>query len=287
MGKKIAFIIYKIIFIISYILKKITGKSILIWFKEFIEKDSYSFVKILNKKKIFFTPNYVTNYCVNTFYTKEPETLEWIDKFNKNGKIIFWDVGANLGLYSIYAAVKYKNIKVVAFEPSTSNLRILSRNISVNKLEDKISINQLPLSNKKNKFLLMKENKFNEGEAMNSFNSNLNYEGKKFDANNQYRILGTTINFLLKNNILEAPNYVKIDVDGIEHLILSEASILLKNKKLNSICIELNENFKLQHRTALKILKKNFVFDKKIRSEIITEEKFSKVYNYFFFRKNS
>ena len=60
--------------------------------------------------------------------TKEPETLEWIDQF-KGDKIVFWDIGANVGLYSIYAALKHKDIQIISFEPSVNNLRVLSRNI--------------------------------------------------------------------------------------------------------------------------------------------------------------
>ena len=77
---------------------------------------------------------------METFFTKEPETLKWIDSFNDNKKIIFWDIGANIGLYSIYAALKHSDIEIISFEPSTSNLRILSRNISINKLEEKMKI---------------------------------------------------------------------------------------------------------------------------------------------------
>ena len=47
------------------------------------------------------------------FYSKEPETLDWIENFDDKGKIIFWDIGANIGLYSIYAAVKFENIDVI------------------------------------------------------------------------------------------------------------------------------------------------------------------------------
>ena len=37
-----------------------------------------------------------------TLLTKEPETILWIDDFNKDD--VFWDVGANIGPYSLYAA---------------------------------------------------------------------------------------------------------------------------------------------------------------------------------------
>ena len=69
---------------------------------------------------------------VKTYYSKEPETLSWIDNFDIYRKsnsedLIFWDIGANVGLYSIYAATKYDNISVFAFEPSALNLNILTK----------------------------------------------------------------------------------------------------------------------------------------------------------------
>jgi len=45
-----------------------------------------------------------TEFRVRTLFTKEPETIAWIDSF-KTGEV-FWDIGANIGLYGIYAAKK-------------------------------------------------------------------------------------------------------------------------------------------------------------------------------------
>ena len=78
----------------------------------------------------------MTQFRVNTFFTKEPDTLNWIDSFKKNS--VFWDVGSNIGLYSCYAAKK--NCNVFAFEPSYFNLPILSQNINYNRIQNKVSI---------------------------------------------------------------------------------------------------------------------------------------------------
>ena len=67
------------------------------------------------------------------------QALEWINTFDKP-KFIFWDIGSNIGLYSIYNAIKNENSKTISFELSTSNLRVLSRNISLNNLQNKIEI---------------------------------------------------------------------------------------------------------------------------------------------------
>ena len=60
------------------------------------------------------------------------------------------------------------------------------------------------------------------------------------------------------------PNYIKIDVDGIEHLILKGGDKLLNNLKVSEIQIEINENFKEQMNTVMKIMRENkFKFKEK------------------------
>ena len=291
MVKTFSYIIYKILRFFNILFFKITNRSFLIWFSEFLEKDSYKKLNIFNKNIRFFAPNYVTNRLVDEFFTKEPETIEWIDSFKKDeNKIIFWDIGANIGIYSIYAALKHSNIDVVSFEPSTSNLRILSRNISINKLEEKIKINQFPLSNKENKYNIFREEKFIEGTALHTWGENFNFEGKTFEPANNYKIYGTPINYLLDNKILEIPDYIKIDVDGIEHLILEGSTKYLKNSKIKSLSMELNEKFEKQIDTVLKIMKENnFALKHKKRAEYLEDYKdlrMEKIYNYVFEKKN-
>jgi len=257
MRKKISYLIYKILTYLNNVFKFITKRSFLIFFKDFIENDSYTNINIQNFQTKFFIPNELTEWRVKTFFTKEPETLEWIDNFEKKEDLIFWDIGANIGLYSIYNALKNINSKTIAFEPSTSNLRILSRNISINNFENNIKILPVPLTNKKNSFLIMNEPNFIEGSALNSFGEKYNFEGKNFKSKMKYQIFGTTINYLLENKILEIPDYIKIDVDGIEHLILEGGDRYLKNIKIKSLSIEINENFKEQYDNVLKIMYKN------------------------------
>ena len=237
MIKNFSFILYKIIFFLDLVFYKLTKRSILIWFKDFIQNDSYKSIKIFYNKIKFFIPNQLTEYRVNTFYTKEPGTLEWIDNFSNDDKIVFWDIGANIGLYSIYAALKYENIIVYSFEPSTSNLRVLSRNISINSLQNKILINQFPLTNKDKSHELMMESNFREGGALHSFGKNLNFEGKKLDVKNNYKIYGFSINYLVEKLHFEIPNYIKIDVDGLEHYVLEGADKILDNNRIKGFLI--------------------------------------------------
>jgi len=288
MLKKISLLLFKVLMLFDKILKFTLNRRFLPLFEEFYLKSSYKQITLLDNKIKFFIPNQLTEYRVETFFTKEPDMLGWIDSFIKKDNLIFWDIGANIGLYSIYNALKNKSSTTISFEPSTSNLRCLSRNISINNLENKVKIFTTPITNIENKFFLMNESHFTEGGALNTFGQNYNFEGKKFDPEIKYQLLGTTVNYLLDNQILDVPDYIKIDVDGIEHLILEGSNKYLKNKKIKSIIVEINKNFTEQYEKVLDIMKKNEfkVLNKEQTMEEINKKsiKFQKTSNFIFVR---
>jgi hypothetical protein len=49
-------------------------------------------------------PNRINLYRAETYFTKEPDMIEWMDTFDGNTVLI--DIGSNIGLYSVYAALK-------------------------------------------------------------------------------------------------------------------------------------------------------------------------------------
>mgnify|MGYP001286825701 CR=1 FL=1 len=286
MLKNFSYVLYKILFLFDKFFQLIFSKSFLSWFKVFLHQDSYKSIKILDKKFTFFVPNKLTEWRVDTFFSKEPETLEWINGFDKNQEIIFWDIGANIGLFSLYTSLKHDKSKTFAFEPSTSNLRVLSRNISINNFENKIKIIPMPLNKRENNFSMMYESDFMEGGALNSFDKEVDFEGKKFQSNVKYNVIGTSINYLLQNKILQIPDYIKIDVDGLEHLILEGADQFLYNKKIKSLSIEINENYLEHYEKILSIMEKNQfkILHKKNNQYMISSKNFNKTYNYIFIR---
>jgi len=70
------------------------------------------------------------------FATREPETLAWIDGFEAPCR--FWDVGANVGSYAIYAGLR-RRIAVTGFEPAAANYAALCRNIDANNCTENVS----------------------------------------------------------------------------------------------------------------------------------------------------
>ncbi len=288
MLKSFSYIIYLTLKYLNSVFYLLTRRNFLGWLAFFLLNNSYEKKKINNKEINFYVPNHLISWRVRTILDKEPDTIEWIRSFKKYNlnKQIFWDIGANIGLYSIFFSSLYDSGKVFAFEPSTSNLRVLSRNIYINGYQNQIFINQLALSNKNNLFLSMKENDFQEGVSLNTFGENFDFEGKQYLAKNEYNILGCSIDYLIDNKIMEIPDFIKIDVDGIEHLILQGGKKTLLEKKIKSVLIEINENFYEQKNQVENLmLNSGYKFIKKdMRKKIPVSEKFSKTFNYIYER---
>ena len=181
----------------------------------------------------FSVPNKLCRMRADTFSTKEPETLSWIDQFPLGS--VLWDIGANIGLYSIHAA-KSKNCIVYSFEPSVFNLEVLARNISLNELDSKITIMPFALNDKMGRGNLSMSSA-NWGGALSTFDKTYGMDGKNFKIVFKYPIFSLTMDDLIKRLEFKYPDFLKIDVDGIEHLILSGVSDVLKNVK--GILIEL------------------------------------------------
>ena len=224
-------------FIIKFLLKFNFGRFII---------DEATKVILSETKKIshdgiflkFCTPNRISFYRVQTFSTKEPETLNWIDSFKKNENKVFWDIGANIGLYSCYAAKKI-NCEVYAFEPSVFNLELLTRNINLNSLNDRISVIPFPLSDITafKKFFITTKT---WGGAFSNFGESRNHHGELVSNSFNYNTLGMSIDNTISHLEFKKPNYIKMDVDGIEHLILKGSLNTLST--VESILLEVNEN---------------------------------------------
>ena len=229
--------------------------------------DSFLYSKINRTKRIsikninflLHTPTYLTNYRYRTFFSKEPETIEWIDNFEKNR--VFYDIGANVGLYSIYASI-CKNSKVFSFEPSFFNLELLARNIFSNNMNKKIVIVPLPL-NDKISISNFELTSTDWGGALSTFEKGFNDSGEPIDTKFSYKTLGISLDQLVEKFNLPNPSYIKIDVDGLEHFIISGGRSIIS--KASEILLEVNDKFIDQNKKVNYFLNEaGFKLDKKV-----------------------
>jgi FkbM family methyltransferase len=199
----------------------------------------------------FSVPNRLNDYRIQTFATKEPATLEWIENIPPGS--VLWDVGANIGLYSIYAAMAQK-CKVFAFEPSVFNLELLARNIALNNLQESVCIVPIALSDNIGTSMFKMSNT-EWGGALSTFGQSFNQDGEELRQVFEYQTLGLSMDdarVLLK---IPQPQYLKMDVDGIEHFILRGGMNTLS--QVESVLIEINDVFVHQAEESTDILKRS------------------------------
>ena len=216
--------------------------------------DDLKTIKTVNSRNLTFkikSRNWITKYRANSFNDKEPEMLDWIDK-NFSSNDIFFDIGANVGIYSIYAALRSPSSKIFSFEPEFSNLDQLKFNIIINNLQNIITPYSFGISNYDDISYLHIQD-FTEGSALHSISSenmNLTHTGHKVLWKEGVAVF--TLDTICKTlNVF--PNLIKIDVDGAEYKILDGANSCLKNDKLRSIIIEVDKD-KLNLENCFKIL---------------------------------
>lgn len=196
-----------------------------------------------NNKQInlqFYTPNSLCLYRAESFSQKEPETLEWIEEFGR-GEAVLFDIGANIGLYSIYHN-KLNNGKCFAFEPSFFNLKLLVKNVNINDCQDMTNIISNPLFESVG-FGEFKYGSNVEGGALSAFGVDFGHDGERINSQIGSNVLGLSLDWMLDNKIVNIPNLVKLDVDGIEHIILKGAKKILMHPDCKSILVEVNDNF--------------------------------------------
>lgn len=200
-------------------------------------------------KLTFSTANALNKYRADTFSTKEPETLQWIDSIARGS--VMWDVGANVGLYACYAA-RARGCRVFAFEPSVFNLEALARNIFLNRLTEQITVVPLPLTDVlavSNLSLTSTE----WGAAMSTFGQPFGHDGEPIRKVFEFSTIGLSMVDAVDLLKIPFPEYIKIDVDGIEHLILKGGVPVLQRAK--SVLVEINDKFAFHADSASQYLR--------------------------------
>jgi len=223
------------------------------------DTESFSF-PIGRDKKILFANNkgqktYIKNR-VDRMLSKEPETIKWINTFEKDS--VFFDIGANIGIYTLYSAVIKQN-SVYAFEPHAASYKNLLDSINLNNLKN-CNAYCIALSNNVGLSTINVKN-MHEGVADNVVGE----KGDYYHGCTQF-----PLDFLIERKILPQPDYIKIDVDGYEDKVIEGAmnvfkkakSILLEieHKHINYVAMIEASGFKLESKHKRNEEEFNYIF---------------------------
>lgn len=120
---------------------------------------------------------------------------------------IFIDIGANIGAVSVFAATIDSSIKVIAYEPETNNFELLESNLKKNR------VNSQALTIK---------------QAVSNFNGTSHFTNSQgnsqlTDEKDKQKVDVITLKEVFANNHIEECDVMKVDVEGAEYPIFTDA----------------------------------------------------------------
>ncbi len=179
-----------------------------------------------------------------SLFTKEPGTCEWIKSELAPGEV-FYDIGANIGIYSILAAYRVgKGGKVYAFEPHSVNFSRLATNIVANNLQQIIVPCNFAL-NDEDGYFPFNYSSLVAASADSQLRTLQDAHEKEYRPELSELKSAATVDSLIEAGIVLPPHHAKVDVDGNELLILRGMHKLLEgNARPKSIQIEINKRDK-------------------------------------------
>jgi FkbM family methyltransferase len=234
-----------------------------------------------DEELIYEASNPMVQWRAQTVYSKEPDTVAWIRQFNADE--VFIDVGANVGMYTVMAA-KGRGARVFAFEPESQNYAQLNRNIVYNHLQDRCIAWPLALSDtcRVDKLYL---SQFALGGSCHTFGESVDFHLQAREPSFVQGCMSIPLDKLVDEGVIPQPDHLKIDVDGLEHLVLKGAARVLIHPQLKSVLVELNTHL-AQHRQIVERMRDlGFLFDQgQVDIAIRQQGAFEGVGNYIFYR---
>jgi FkbM family methyltransferase len=199
----------------------------------------------------FFTPNSVCVWRVSTFHTKEPDTVAWLRSMQP-GEMLF-DVGANVGMYAVYAASR--GVRVLAFEPEAQNYAVLCRNAQINQLQNLVAFPVALAGAQKIDTLRITD--VTAGNSCNTFGADVDYRGQAATFPFQQGALAMPMDAFATR--YGNPDYIKIDVDGLEHEVVTGGRQSIASAK--SVLIEIDSGAP-QHMALFELMRsQGFAWD--------------------------
>lgn len=182
--------------------------------------------------------SWITEWRRQTYTTNEPETLDWIDREMREGSV-FFDIGANIGQFSLYAALRHPGLRVLAFEPEYANAHLLKDNLLANGVQERVTVYSIALGRCSGLSYLHIQDA-TPGAALHTESSAaLEVTRTRKPVIWREGIYTMSLDAFCQETGL-TPHHLKIDVDGTEREILQGAAQTLRSPALRSLLVEID-----------------------------------------------
>ncbi|MEO6456050.1 MAG: FkbM family methyltransferase [Ginsengibacter sp.] len=173
-------------------------------------------------------------------YYVDWEEFNLISKYLQPGDEVF-DIGANMGYYTIWMSKFIAEGKIHSFEPDAENFKRLQTNISLNNLQALVKANKKAASDVDGKL---------------GFTKGLEGENHIIDHTDQNALTVTSqrIDSYVDQLNISGIAYMKIDVEGFEYAVLKGANAVLLNKRITIIQLEINKTISNSGRSINDVL---------------------------------
>ncbi len=174
-----------------------------------------------NAVKIRFQPHSVLSAMrATSVLVKEAGTIKWLESTLSTGDT-FLDIGANIGTYTLFgAALVGPTGRVFAVEPHIHNASNLMDNIVANNFSDRVAVLTAPLTSQQS-IADFNYHDLNAGASGSQFDSVTDDRGVDYVPKLTELKAAVSVDELVANGNMPVPDAIKIDVDGIELLILA------------------------------------------------------------------
>jgi FkbM family methyltransferase len=183
---------------------------------------------------LFYAPTRRALHYPWKFFDDEPDTLAWIDRFPDHA--VLWDVGANIGQFALYAALR-PEVRVLAFEPGAASYAVLNRNIEINRMDGRVRAYPIALSDRTALDTLNMATT-EAGSSMHAFGTTVDCFDRDIAVAFRQAAIGMSADDFQRMFAAPLPTHLKIDVDSIEVAIIRGAKAILGTSMVQSVWIE-------------------------------------------------
>lgn len=193
--------------------------------------------KIKCRYGIPITMNY-GDFTFQHYVTGKYGFYYWNRISNIDTEFVFLDIGANQGLYTICAALNSKNISTFSFEPVFETFGILEKNIRLNGVVTNCNLFNQAISSAAGQFRIKMTNGHSGAATLAEKNHPNPSESSDalvdvIDGNALWELMGG----------IEAPIYVKIDVEGHEPTVIRELMNSDRSNLIKEVYYEVDEKW--------------------------------------------